>query len=123
MAYCPACSAQIRSNVPKCPKCGADFSAADAWKPLSTPQPAEPKGSTADYWIFFLAADALFAAGATALVHAYDCRVGTHEQCLMSSGMILGYWLGFLIFPGSLVAATVMFIVRNALEKRRNTIE
>jgi hypothetical protein len=26
-------------------------------------------------------------------VHLYDCQTGTHEQCLMSTGLFWVYWL------------------------------
>lgn len=40
-------------------------------------------------------------------LHGYDCITGTHEQCLMSRGLLILYWPAFFIIfgiPGAMIA-------------------
>jgi hypothetical protein len=52
MAYCPSCAHEIAVTVEKCPKCQADFTAKDGWKPVETsplaPPPPPPPLTKAD---------------------------------------------------------------------------
>ena len=38
IGYCPACAQEIPLAASSCPKCDADFTAPDGWKPLTTAQ-------------------------------------------------------------------------------------
>lgn len=52
MAYCPSCAREIAATVSKCPKCEADFTAKDGWKPVEAnplaPPPPPPPLTKAD---------------------------------------------------------------------------
>jgi hypothetical protein len=50
-------------------------------------------------------------------VHAYDCQMGTHEQCLMSEGFFWGYWLVAFLLAWAVVACigtTIRWFKTNA---------
>ena len=50
MAYCPSCAHEITSTENQCPNCGANFAAADGWKPLDAPPPTEPQTRGLKWW-------------------------------------------------------------------------
>jgi hypothetical protein len=37
-------------------------------------------------------------------VHVYDCQTGTHEQCLMSTGLFGVYWISSFLVAWAVIA-------------------
>jgi len=55
----------------------------------------------------------LFAIGA----HYYDCRSGTHEQCLMSTGLFWVHWLVSFLVAWAVIACigvTIRWLKQNS---------
>ncbi len=50
-------------------------------------------------------------------VHAYDCYVGSRDQCLMSQGLLWVYWLGAFFVVGIPIAGIVASISRKRAGK------
>ena len=58
----------------------------------------------------------LFALG----THIYDCQTGTHEQCLMSQGLLWVYWLGSFLVAWAILASFGALIKSLRETTRRN---
>jgi hypothetical protein len=69
-------------------------------------------------WIRISLVAAAVSLVATVAAHVYDCRVGTHEACLMSQGLLWVYWIGFLVVVG-VPAATIVEAIRNSRRRKQ----
>jgi hypothetical protein len=50
----------------------------------------------------------------------YDCQTGTHEQCLMSTGLLWGYWIVAFLLTWLVVAsisATIRFLKNDQAQR------
>ena len=120
MAYCPGCSSVIDATATICPKCNADFTAKDGWRPVDSPPPATP-GGTGQHWLLNVLTWTFvmgMGAGYGILAHTIFAQSYSHAPRGESGLMLLSFLIGIPLCIGS-IAVYLLQRQKKAEQRRR----